>query len=259
MILSLQLYSLRDFMSFEQSLQFCKDKGLNYVEPAGLYGHSPAEIVAKLQQHGLKAQSFHFSLELLQERWEELGRVLGAEDLVMPFADANSLEELRRLAASLQDMAKKLQGLGIRLHYHNHSHEIAKVFDGKCFMDWLLELTPDLYWQVDVGWVTAGGGNVPAKLRQWHQRISMLHIKDILAKDEGPLQTRNEDGVKVVAAQKDIQPARMGDGIVAFDGIFATARELGISTFILENDNPENADAFVDSGIALVHKYTGQN
>ncbi|MEM9424404.1 MAG: hypothetical protein AAF975_06425, partial [Spirochaetota bacterium] len=231
-------------------------------EPAGLHGHSAREIVAKLQSYGLQAQSFHVGLELLQNSWEELGNVLpecGATDLVMPFADANSLPEVRELAETLQAIAVKLRGLGLGLHYHNHSHEIAKVFEGKCFMDWLLDLAPDLRWQVDVGWVTAGGADVPALLHQWRERISMLHIKDIFAVDgAGPVETRNEGGVEVVisaAAQKGGQPDRMGDGIVDFAGIFAAAQDLGISTFILENDNPENVADFVDSGMALVEKY----
>ena len=265
MILSLQLYSLRDFMSFEQMLSFCKNKGLSYVEPGGLYDLSPVEMTEKLQNYGLKAHSFHFGLEPLQQNWQEWGNTLpkcGATDFVMPFANPDSFDELRELAAKLQDIAEKLKGLGIRLHYHNHAHEIAKVFDGKCFMDWLLELAPALYWQVDVGWVTAGGSDVSTKLYQWKDRITMLHIKDIFAKDNeenAGVQTKNEGGIEVVvsaAAQQGGQPARIGDGIVDFEAIFSTAKKLNITTFILENDNPETPDAFADSGIALVKKYT---
>ncbi len=270
MILSLQTYSLRDFMPFEQMLIFCKNKGLSYVEPGGLYGFSPQEIVAKLKEHGLQAQSFHFGLDVFQQNWEELGKVLpscGARDLVMPYADANSLAEVRELAASLQNIAQKLKGLGVQFHYHNHAHEITKIFEDKCFMDWLLELAPDLHWQVDVGWVTAGGAIVSERMHQWKERISLLHIKDILQKDSGDsveTKTQTIDGLEVVVnttAQKGGQPSRIGDGIVDFEDIFGAAKELGISTFILENDNPEDVDSFADSGIALVQtlfkKYNG--
>ena len=264
MILSLQLYSLRDFMPFEAMLDFCKNKGLSWVEPAGLYEHSAREMVKLLKQHELGAQSFHFGLEPLEENWRELGEILpecGAKNLVMPFADPKTLEEVRELARRLQSLAEKLKDLGVQLHYHNHAHEISRHFEGKCVLDWLLELAPGLHWQVDVGWVYAGGADVAQKMRQYAQRISMLHIKDIFARDtDGEVETRNEGGVEVVlsaAAKKGGQPARIGDGIVEFPSIFAVAEELGINTFILENDNPEDADAFADSGIALVKKYTG--
>ncbi len=265
MTLSLQLYSLREFMNLEQSLEFCKAKGLCYVEPAGLYDLKPREMVAVLKKHGLQARSFHFGLEFLQGNWRELATVLpecGTRDLVMPFAVADGLAEVKQLAADLQDLAEKLKALGLRLHYHNHAHEISRNFGGKCCMDYLLELAPDLYWQLDVGWVTAAGAAVPPKLRQWRDRIAMLHIKDILQKDgAAAVATQMVNGVEVVvsaAAQKGGQPACMGAGIVDFAGIFACARQLGISTFVLENDNPEDVDAFADSGIALVERYAGQ-
>ncbi len=120
----------------------------------------------------------------------------------MPFADAQSLEELRELASRLQALAVRFRDSGLRLHYH--SHEISRFFQGRCLMDWLLDLAPDLFWQVDVGWVTAGGVAVPAKLREWKERIALLHIKDIWQPDDnGPVQTQQTQDTQVQSRNRD--------------------------------------------------------
>ena len=254
MILSLQLCSLG--VPFERMLKFCKNKDdISHVEPCGLYGHSPKEMVELLKSHKLRAQSFHFEMDDLEANWREFAEILpdecGARDFVRkPGENPTEPEEVRKLAQRLQNLAEKLAGLGVQLHYHNHEHEISPNprfentrFKGKCVLDRLLELAPGLHWQVDVRWARKDGTDVAEKMRQYAKRISMLHINDIFENGE--------------------QPARIGDGDVDFESIFAAAAELGISTFILENDtSPEDADAFADSGIELVQelvkKYTGQ-
>ena len=258
MILSLQLCSLEKFKRFEDMLKFCKNKKLSHVEPCGLYGYSPKEMVELLKRHELRTQSFHFEMDDLEANWREFAEILpecGARDFVRkPGENPTEPEEVRKLAQRLQNLSEKLAGLGVQLHYHNHEHEISPNprfentrFEGECVLDRLLELAPGLHWQVDVRWACKDKANVAEKMRQYAKlnakRISMLHINDI----------------------KDISggenPARIGDGILDFASIFAAAAELGISTFILENDPPpkkKDADAFADSGIALVQKYTAQ-
>lgn len=266
MKLSVQLYSLRDFMSFQEMLPYCAERGFQYVEPAGLYQKSPGELAKLIKEAGLSAPSFHFSLKLLEERWEELAAELktcGAEHFVMPFADAQSLEELEEIASRLQKLALSLKAKCIHLHYHNHSHEISKEFRGESMMNLLLDLAPDLYWQVDVGWVTAGGGDLTEYLAKWQGRITMLHIKDImpskmLTKNSQNPKIKAIDGLETVvggAASKDGQPEFMGQGVVDFASIFAQAKAQGIDFFIIENDNPANADNFISSGRKLVESH----
>ena len=60
-------------------------------------------------------------------------------------------------------IAKKLEGSGIKLGYHTHSNELAK-YDGKVALQILLEhFRPEIWIELDVYWITAGGGD-PA---QW--------------------------------------------------------------------------------------------
>lgn len=70
---------------------------------------------------------------------------------------------------------------GLKLGYHNHSGEFAKLKDSdKVMWEYLVEHTDPSYvfFELDVYWCTKGGKDPVAYLKKYPNRVRMLHVKD---------------------------------------------------------------------------------
>jgi len=111
---------------------------------------------------------------------------------------------------------------GLKFCYHNHDHEFKNVFDGKRAIDILLENTEpgSVYLEVDVAWVAYGGEDPVSFIRKHHDRIGIIHLKDIA-------------DINVRAKFTAI-----GTGIVDVRGVMKAANEIGLEWAIVEQDGP---------------------
>jgi sugar phosphate isomerase/epimerase len=159
--------------------------GFKYVEG----GASDARMyLEKLQARGLAYGGSHTTLKGLQNLPPliEYLRIVGASDV----CNSGLLNWHERTLADYQEAIKRLnaagktlRGEGIRLHYHNHDFEFAKVDGAKSGMDLLLDgLDPDACdLCVDVAWVKRGGSDPVEFLTKHNARIGYLHLKDFNA------------------------------------------------------------------------------
>ena len=97
MKISVQCYTLRD--EFEKNVEgtFAELRtiGFNYVELAGLYGHSASDIRNILDHNGLQVSGAHIGLDRFQSDFDGLVaecRTLGVTDLILPWVS----EEVRQ-------------------------------------------------------------------------------------------------------------------------------------------------------------------
>lgn len=92
----------------------------------------------------------------------------------------HSPDWLPRFAEDFSPAAEKLKAAGMKLMYHNHAFEFARMPDGKTMMDHLLDMLPEEIMGVtaDTYWLQFGGMDVCAWLRDHARRLHCVHLKD---------------------------------------------------------------------------------
>lgn len=225
--LGIQLYTLRAAMrqDVERTLTRVAQIGYREVEFAGYFGRTPAQVRDALRASGLAAPSAHVGLPELEgdagERTIEAAQAIGHRYLVvawMPEAARRTLDDWRRIAERFNRVGERTRAAGIQYAYHNHDFEFRPL-EGRVPFDVLCEATDPRLVQVelDLFWITHGGGDILAFFRRWPGRVSLVHVKD-----------RTADGRMV----------DVGAGVIDWPGIVARRREAGIRHYFVEHDEP---------------------
>ncbi|SEQ73237.1 Sugar phosphate isomerase/epimerase [Faunimonas pinastri] len=237
-VISIQLYSLRNHGDLVRQLDAVADAGYRNVETIGSHFADAAGTARELQARGLKAPSGHVGMGDLRERLDwvvDAARTIGLEQLFMPaFAEADRQGDgahWKRLGAELGEIARRMEGSGIRFGYHNHHWELAPMEDGRPALAHLFEGAPGapLAWQADVAWLARGGADPSEWLARESARIISVHVKDIAPAGE----KTDEDGWTDV-----------GSGTLDWRKLWAEARSVGAKWMVVEHDNPKHPDTF---------------
>ena len=87
---------------------------------------------------------------------------------------------VRRFAEDFLPAAERLQAAGMKMMYHNHAFEFARMPDGRTMMDHLLEAVPAGLMGVtaDTYWLHYGGMDVYTWLQTHAERLHCVHLKD---------------------------------------------------------------------------------
>jgi sugar phosphate isomerase/epimerase len=248
--------------------------GYQTIELAGLYGNSPQAMRKAADDTGLKYTSIHIQprssngepgFDQPPEVLAASMQVLGLADVVLPMflmpahlpkPDAKSggygsyldqvgpqitADDWKATADFLNTKGAALQKVGLRLSYHNHNVEFRPIGDS-CGLEILLANTdPNIvHFEMDVGWVAAGGAD-PIKILEHRQgRFKMMHVKDLMATTKTNY-----------AMQQD--PAEVGNGMLPWRKILDVAYTTGVRKFFVEQEPPFKGDP-LDS-IAISAKY----
>jgi sugar phosphate isomerase/epimerase len=111
---------------------------------------------------------------------------LQAEHLSCWWSPCDSAERVAADAETLNRAGEKVSAAGLKLCYHNHDQELRNVFDGKRALDLLVEKTQPgkVFFEIDVAWVTFGGGNPVDVIHALGDRVPAIHMKDLASMDE---------------------------------------------------------------------------
>lgn len=194
--IGLQLWSVRDDCGRDLpgTLKAVADMGYQGVEFAGYHGRSAAELRNILDDLGLKAAGTHLGLAQLLgdelERTIEFNKELGSKYAIIAMGDAEQIgtrAALLNFSRTLNEIADKLKGRGIRTGYHNHWHEFDLV-DGETAWDAIASNTqPDVVMQLDLGNAMRGGANPTETLAKWVDRAFSVHLKEHSTTKDEPL------------------------------------------------------------------------
>lgn len=219
----IQLYSLRDETEkdFVAVLERVAQIGYQGVEFAGYGGIEAADMKGHLERLGLEAVSAHLPLERLENHLQEeiaYAKVLGMNYLVCPWAEFEEIEDVDKLASSLNKIGKACKEEGITFLYHNHDHEFVKIA-GDYILDLLYAKTDPDYVkaELDLCWVSRGGVDEVAYVEKYRGRCPILHAKDYVT-----------DPV--------FRQVEVGTGLVDFEGIQRIASKAGVEWFIVEQE-----------------------
>lgn len=198
--IGLQLYSLRDLVKDEgiqKVLETASKMGYTNLETAGydngkIYGLAPAEFKKMCNDLGMKCTSAHLGQAFTKEKeaevmnwWDQAiaaHNELGGKYMVqpwMPVNDETTLDDLKMYCDYFNTVGYKTAAASIAFGYHNHAFEFRKIED-KLIYDFLLDnVSPNhVFFQMDVYWVTQGGGDPVAYLKSRPSQFKTIHIKD---------------------------------------------------------------------------------
>ena len=192
------------WMPYGEALDRMVEAGYDATEWGPSMPTDPDELREALGSRGLDLVGAFVGLGFRdRDRWDaELERALGIADFltknggrVLIAAEAGddrrrgeaghvdesrglTDEQWRNLAGGLQELARRLEPLGMTLAFHNHvgtyvetPAETARLLD---------ETDPDLVgWCLDIGHLAFGGGNAIDLLPGYADRVRHVHAKDV--------------------------------------------------------------------------------
>lgn len=181
MRLSVQLYTVRDEISHDLSgtLAELSSIGLEYVELAGLSGHSVEDWKAALAANNLQVSGAHVGVERFENEFDAVvteAKELGYDLVIVPWIGAEAGKDgWDAVGKSLEPYAAKAKEAGLRFAYHNHAHE----FEGDGLDKFYAATDPSLVLaELDLAWVQIGG-QVPAEyVAKYAGRVATVHLKD---------------------------------------------------------------------------------
>lgn len=255
--IGLQLFSVRDDLAadFAGTLKKVKEMGYDGVEFAGLCGNSPAEVKNLCQQIGLVPLSAHVPLEEMIADPE--GTVsayceLGCQQIVIPYLTEKyrpGAEEFSTLIAWAKKLGALCKERGMRLAYHNHNFEFAKIGE-EYLLDILYREVPAefLEVQLDTCWAFIGGEDPVKYLKKYAGRQYTVHLKDFWVRPDAVKGHQAEklyqligidDGEQVEAEEgQDFCLRPVGYGVQNIPNIIRAAEESGAKWLIVEQDSP---------------------
>ena len=242
---SYQLYSSRNFPPLASTLKMLAEVGYKDTEGfSGLYADEAtlATLAEGLRANGLTMSTGHFGLPKIEDSPDfviKVARAVGMKKVycphVMPADRPSDGAGWKAFGARLQKAGAPLRAAGLGFGWHNHDFEIAGCADGTVPMHQILTGGPDLEWEMDVAWVTRGGGNPLAWIEAFKGRITAAHVKDIAPKGENLA----EDGW-----------ADVGHGTADWKGIMAALRAADVKYYVMEHDNPADDRRFATRSLA---------
>ena len=244
---SIQLYSLRNEGSLDESLKTLKQLGYSQVEGWGGQFADVAPLAAALKATGLVMPTAHIGYAQLEDTDAaiKIAKTLGIKTIYCPAPPTADYREGKgswvELAAGLDRIGKALNAAGVGFGYHNHHWEFQRGADGKYPMDILLEGAPGLEWEMDLAWVIKGDADPVEWMDKYGSRITAVHVKDIAPAGEA----LDEDGW-----------ADVGFGRLDWKSLIGTIQaKTKAKYFVAEHDKPSDASRFARRSIESVKKW----
>ena len=263
--IGLQLYTLGDAVSKDLDGTLARVSAIGYrtIELAGVKGGETTHVRAAADKAGLAITSVHvgtgpasaqgpLTVQANPALLAAEMQTLGCRDVVVPFpvlpsvapvagedmvttlrrAFRSGTDHWKRTAALLNERGEALRRQGLSLSYHNHDLEFLSVSGTRGWDILIADTDPKLVsFEVDIGWVVAGGLDPVALLDGLAGRVRQLHVKDLNAPSE-PKEALKMDSTEV------------GSGIVDWRKVLAAAYRAGARQFYVEQEPPFKLDRF---------------
>jgi sugar phosphate isomerase/epimerase len=230
--IGLQLYTVRDLLAkdFDGTLAKVAQIGYTNMEFAGYYERTPEQVRATLDRLGMVSRSSHIGANLMRQDAAlqiRTAKIIGQEYITLPsypFARDGGIDAWKKGAAEFNQWGAMCRDAGIRLAYHNHAPEFAKVEGGPTGYDVLVrETDPALVdFEMDLYWTAFADQDPLALFAKYPGRFALWHVKDL----------------QVTGGTKGMTP--VGLGTLNFKSYFAHAKEAGLKHFFVEHDSAAN-------------------
>jgi len=256
--IGVQLYTVRGEMKQDFEGTLAKVAGIGYreVEFAGYFDHSPKDVRAILDRHGLVAPSAHVDYKSLSaEKWPgviEASKVIGHEYIVNPWIDDDIRKQpdgWKRAAETFNRSGLTSKEAGIQFAYHNHWFEFDPA-SGKMPYDILLtECDPKLVkMELDLCWISVGRQDPLKYFDRYPGRFPLVHVKDV----KKIPQVSASGGQNLGDSLPEM--TEVGSGIIDWKRIFAQSAKAGIQHYFVEHDNPASPLASIKTSFDYLQR-----
>ena len=223
------------------TLRKVAQSGYKEVEFAGYFGRTPAQIRALLKKDGLSSPSTHIPLETLEKdsvRAFADAKAIGHEWVTVPWIPEDrrkTIDDWKKIAALLSQLAPQAKSAGLRLAYHNHDFEMRPIGGTRPYDVLLSETDPSLVdFEMDLYWVNFGGADPFDFFKRYPGRFKLAHVKD----SAGPPDNKMVD---------------VGQGKIDFRTIFAASDKAGFKHYFVEHDQPADPIATIRNSYRYLH------
>jgi sugar phosphate isomerase/epimerase len=154
----------------------------------------------------------------------------GFEYVVCPWVDPRDrggVEMIRKLGQTLNSAGELASKAGMRLCYHNHAFEYQPIADGR-LLDVLMKSTdPQLVsLELDVMWAHVAGVDPVSILKQYGDRIPLVHLKNVAP----GVEPRFNENIPRTAFHD------LSDGAVDIPAVLRAAKQAGVKHYFVEQD-----------------------
>ena len=259
--IGIQLYTLGDLMTknMDGTLQQISQIGYKSVELAGYLGKTPKQLRASFDAVGLSCTSAHVGMakgsatepKLLDDLSKVAAdmHVIGAGHVICPamsppedikiapnpgegfrvisrIVQAMTEDHWKRMSHQFNEIGRKLKAEGLAFGYHNHNFEFVKVAGRTGFDIFMEETDPALVtFELDVGWVAAGGYDPVELFRKYPNRYFLMHVKDVKPSTQPNIELK-------------MDPTEVGSGRLDWKSILPAAYKSGVRKYFLEQEAP---------------------
>lgn len=224
----LQLYSVRDITQTDLHLALSSvaAMGYEYVEFAGFFGHSAQDVREMLNENGLVCSGTHSAFDDLRPTkiadTLKYHKTLGNPNYIVPGADLSTLEKIEDFCNVMNYARPILAAEGIKLGYHNHSHEFTLMPWGSTIHS-ELERRTEIEFEIDTYWAFNAEVDAIQLLERLRDRISVIHLKDgfkggkgmALGEGEAPvtdvIDAATRLGFMMVVESETLSPTGLGE------------------------------------------------
>ena len=241
-----QMFTLREHCETASDIaNTCKklsDMGFETIQAsaAGFNKLEATELKKILDDTGLKCVATHKSLAELREvnKVVDYHKTLDCELTALGAFKGETEDEWRQFIQEFGQLARQLADKGLKLGYHNHSHEWAP-FNGpgpnnKRPIDLLVnELDPAAWLEIDTYWVAHGGGDPAYWIEQAQGRLPAVHVKDMS-----------------INADREHLMCEVGSGNLNWPRILEACKTAGTQWYLIERDRGD-MDPFESLKISL--------
>jgi len=249
--LGIQLYTVAADMGKDVAgtLRALSKIGYTFVESAGFAKLAARDFRKALDEAGLQCPSCHLAFSAadpgpLFEDAQSIGARYATASVLMPPAPAGgaaadllkilptlTLDDFKKIAALANQIGAKARAAGLQFVYHNHNFEFRNHGGGTTGYQVLLAETDAnlVKFELDCGWATAAGQDIPEMLRRHPNRFRMLHVKDFVLKTKPTYELFGPD-----------RPTgtELGRGQIDYKPIFAAAQAAGVELYFSEQEPP---------------------
>jgi len=235
---------LKDFPSFAQTIAEIGVTRLELCSPIG-YGAEFAsltngkEVRKILDDHGLKSESSHFTMDELrnaQEKSIEWAKEIGITQMITAsLGDGNggshpTLDQMKKAADEYNRIAAVATQAGMQQGLHNEGFELSMV-DGKRTYDRLFDLLDptQVKFQFQMSTITAGLFAADY-FTKYPGRFFSIHLQDIDMNAPAP----SREGARAGRRGGQHPQVALGQGSIDWVKTFTTAKVGGVKNYFVE-------------------------
>ena len=242
--ISVQLYTTRKFEPYPSVLNFIKKSGVSNLELFGLESMNINEFKKMMDSNNLTTYSTHVGYEALQDTKNIVDRAkeLNIKHVIVPGPPAKkdgdfrntfemNEEEWTAFGKDLSSYVSQFEDEGLTLGYHNHSYEFLSLPSGKYPIECMMEQSENLKFEIDLGWVVAGGADPKTWIQKYSNKIIACHLKDFYSKEKDMLDHGNQSAV--------------GDGFIDWSDLISSIKKTNCELYVLEHDDPKDYKEYI--------------